>query len=209
MTPQCLPLLLSLTLLTLTAQLAHMCNISAPEVTLSQLHWPCNTALKARHSDCVAAMHRFCERTTNPVKIRSLGVSREIGDNRISVSCVKSQRRVYVPVKYLRKLHKGCRSLKLSQDRHCLAATHRYCKNRYGKDFAGISQEVLARRSRFQVHCFKATHKECVPLCVLQNIVPSCKSKRSHLSACFSAASRWCQKYFGYSGGITQEVTKY
>ena len=206
MTPQRFPLLLSLTLLTLIAQLAHMCNISAPEVTLSQLHLGCNTVVKARHSDCVRAMHRFCELTTNPLLIRSLGVSREIGDNRIGVSCVKSQHIANVPLKDLRKLDKGCCSLKLSQDRHCLAATHRYCKNRYEKDFAGIIQNVW--RS-FQVHCFKATLKERVPHRVLQKIVPSCKSERSHWSACFNAASRWCQKYFGYSGGITQDVNKY
>ena len=202
MAPQHLPLLLCLILLSLTAQLAHMCNMSAPELTLNQLHSGCNTDLKARHSDCVRATHRFCELT---VGVRSLGVSREIGDNRISVSCVRSHHVVDVPLQDLTKLDKGCSSLKLSQHRDCLAATFRYCKNRYGKDFAGIIQNVW--RS-FQVHCFKSAHKERVPLRILQDIVPSCKSENSHSSACFSAASRFCQKYFGYSGGITQDVDK-
>ncbi len=181
------------------------CWISLPDKTLSELHRGCNTDKKSRHPDCVSAMHRFCNKIHYPIYIpTTLGVSREHLNGRIGMSCVKTHWGGHVSIHKLKLLDGGCKRTYLSQGRSCIKATHRFCKKRFGPQFAGISQEVSPKL--LQVHCFKATLKYRVKRSELRRLVPSCRFMDS--STCFSAASRWCEKY-GFPGGIPQESNHY
>ena len=182
------------------------CNgISTPEIALSELHSGCHVDSRSRHPDCVAAMHRYCLRVTYPTPRRSIGISREHTNYRIGLSCITSHWNGNVLVHELRRFHGGCQ-LHGSQGSHCLAATHRFCTGRFGNDFAGISQEVGP--NFFKVNCFRTARKENVRLGVLTALHSGCTFPNSYSPACFAAASRWCHQYFGFSGGITQEVNR-
>lgn len=176
--------------------------VSVPEITLQKLHGGCHGDHRSRHPDCLAAMHRFCNRITYTSKMTTLGVSRENINHRIGTSCIKSHWAGHVNINDIRRLHGGC-NLHKSQHRDCLAATHRYCWKKFGQGYAGISQEV--GRDFFEIHCFQVARKEAVRWQVLNRFVPSCRYPKSDFSTCFSAASRWCMS-LGHSGGITQEV---
>ena len=179
-------------------------DVSAPEITLSELHGGCYTDGRSRHQDCLAAMHRFCNRVVYPTQIHTMGISREHINERIGMSCVKASWYGNVLVSDLQKYHTGC-TLSKSQHLDCLSAIHRYCVDHLDSNYAaGISQEVGI--NVLHIHCFMATHVENVIHSVLTNLVPDCIFPNSDSPPCFSAASRYCSQYFGYSGGITQEV---
>ena len=180
------------------------CQVSAPEVVLSELHSGCNTNSRSRHPDCVAAMHRFCNRVTYPPTLAGtkMGISREHRNQRIRMSCLQAHWGGDVSISELQRHHGGC-TLQKSQHRDCLAAIHRYCRSRFGSAFAGMSQEVGS--GVLGVHCFRSTRKESVSATTLQRHHPWCTYPNSDTDGCFSAANRWCNS-FGYSGGITQEV---
>ena len=195
------------TLLIILAAMANCsfsCQISAPEIVLRELHGGCNTNHKSRHPDCVAAMHRFCNRVSYPSTLAGIkmGISREHANQRIGMSCLRPHWGGDVSISELRRHHGGC-SLHKSQHRDCLAAIHRYCKSRFGSAFAGMSQEV--GHGVLGVRCFRSTRKESVPVTVLRQHHYWCTFPNSDSDNCFAAANRWCNS-FGYSGGITQEV---
>ena len=180
------------------------CNISPPEITLIELHSGCHGSAKTRYPECVAAMHRYCQKTdysTN--KNHLIGISRENTDKFVSMSCIEAKWAGNVKVTELAGFHSSCKISK-SQHRDCLSAIHQYCQNRFGAEYAGISQEVGA--DEFLIGCFKSGYKENVPNHVMSSLYPGCQFPNSDGPKCFSAASRFCHNYFGLSGGITQEV---
>ena len=149
-------------------------------------------------------MHSFCNRVVYPTQIHTIGISREHINERIGMSCVKASWYGDVLVSDLQKYHTGC-TLSKSQHRDCLSAIHRYCIDHLDSNYAaGISQEVGT--NVLGIGCFIATHKEDVIHSVLTNLHPDCIFPNSDSHRCFAAASRFCGQYFGYSGGITQEV---
>lgn len=177
---------------------------SAPETSLSDLHFGCYTDTLSRHPDCVAAMHRYCDSVTfSTDDVDPAGISREHANDVIDLACIDSQWSGTVEVSVLYQLHNGCTRDK-SQHRDCLAAIHRYCQNLLGSSYAGVSQEV--GEDHFQVHCFEATHKESVDFDVLHTLHEYCVYPDSDSAQCFAAANRFCQQYYSASGGITQEV---
>ena len=180
------------------------CETSAPEIVLRELHSGCNHNQKSRNPDCVAAMHRFCNRVTYPPTLagEKIGISREHRDLRIGMSCLRAHWSGDVSIGELRRHHSWC-SLQKSQHRDCLAAIHRYCAARFGRDFAGISQEV--GNGVLGVRCFRSTRKESVRADVLRSHHHLCTYPNSDSDNCFAAASRWCSS-LDHSGGITQEV---
>ena len=180
------------------------CQVSAPEVVLSELHSGCNTNRRSRHPDCVAAMHRFCNRVTYPPTLAGtkMGISREHANQRIGMSCLQAHWGGDVSISELQRHYGGC-TLQKSQHRDCLSAIHRYCRSRFGSAFAGMSQEVGS--GVLGVRCFRSTRKESISATTLQLHHPWCTYPNSDTDDCFAAANRWCNS-FGYSGGITQEV---
>lgn len=186
---------------------AGRCGVSAPEISLSELNSGCFHSNFNRRPVCVSAMHRFCEMVSFPtVGIATLGVSREAFGGSIGMSCVRAQLTISVNISTLQQFHSGCDSMSNSQTIACLAATHRYCMDYFkSPEPAGISQEVI-NENHLLVQCFKPTLKEHVDIGTLNALHGSCSLSRSALGACFSAASRWCVRQHGYSGGVTQEV---
>ena len=149
-------------------------------------------------------MHRFCGRVTYPTAMTTLGVSRELGNSRITISCIHACWSGNVPISTLQQHHGGCTASK-SQHRDCLAAIHCYCKATLGgTKYAGASQEVPPNNVLY-VKCFETPHKEHVRLDVLAARHSSCTFPNSDPDYCYAAACRWCVS-LGYSGGITQEV---
>ena len=188
---------------------AGKCGVSAPQVTLSELHPGCNSNRKSRDPDCVSAIHRFCGRVRYPTAMTTLGVSLENtyeDGGKIGVDCIRSQWSGSVPIVNLQQYHSGCTFSK-SQHRHCLSAVHRFCKATLGgEQFAGISQEALILPgTKLFVKCFETPRKEHVRGDVLATHQTNCRLPDSDSDACFSAAGRFCIS-LGYSGGITQEV---
>ena len=121
---------------------AGSCGVSAPEMSLIELHSACTSDSLSRDRACVAAIHRFCQRVAYPTAMSTLGVSREVTDGRIGISCIKSLVWQNVPFNTLQSFHGGC-DLSKTQDRACLAAIHRFCINTLdGYQYAGIAQEV-------------------------------------------------------------------
>ena len=182
---------------------AGRCGVSAPQISLSELHEGCNTDAKSRHPDCVAAMHRFCGMVSFPTAMTTLGVSREHTNGRIGMSCIRSKLSRNVPIRTLQGYHSGC-TVGKSQHRDCLSAIHRYCQHVLGPQFAGTSQEIPGHDSLL-VKCFASPRKERVHHNVLSTQHSGCTLPYSDSNTCYSAASRWCVQV-GYSGGITQEV---
>ena len=183
---------------------AGRCGVSAPQITLSELHSGCSSNSRSRHPDCVAAMHRFCGQVTYPTAMTTLGVSREHTNGRIGMSCIQSRWSGNVPISTLQRHHSNCNAGK-SQHRDCLAAIHRYCQATLGgTQFAGTSQEVPSS-SALYVKCFQTPRKEHVRHDVLASRHGGCTFPNSDSDNCYAAASRWCV-FLGYSGGITQEV---
>ena len=116
----------------------------------------------------------------------------------------------------LQEYEKDCTVEEGSQGRHCLAATHRFCKDALGSDdsAAGTSQKVNDLFNAFYVQCFRSPHKERIHHGVLNHknttvLVVHCY--RSHTDDCFAAASEWCKEKADLGsngGGITQEVNE-
>lgn len=185
---------------------AGSCEVSAPQVSLSELHKGCNNDGLSRHPDCVAAMHRFCSQLTfisRPKVSSMLGVSQEHGNGIITMSCVGSNSND-IKINVLRQYHSGCDRTSKSQHRDCLAAIHRFCKKELKNGAAaGISQEV--GKDSLLVSCFMSARKESINKDVLKRDHDKCEYPYSDSRQCFSAASRWCRRV-GHSGGITQEV---
>ncbi len=180
------------------------CDVLAPDKTLSELHSPCDTSDHSRGSDCVAAMNRFCEQATYPAAIETLGVSREQKPNVIGMSCVRSKQNQVVRIDTLQKYHPECNTIEKSQHRDCLSAIHRFCMDKFGNSFAGMSLEIPSTES-LKVACFYSPKKTNVPFRDLAALHDGCEFPNSDSSACFAATSRWCY-HAGYDGGITQEV---
>ena len=173
---------------------------------LSYLHGGCNSALRSRYPECVSSMHRFCRLTyyfgyshiANP-----MGVSREVGQNGIRLSCISSTWFGHVSVSTLRLYHGGC-TLHGSQRGQCLSAIHRYCSGHYGANYAGMAQEV--GNGFFAVGCFYAPLVRGLRWSALTSKHSGCFYPNSDSANCYSAISRWCALR-GYRGGISQEVT--
>lgn len=192
-------------MVSITAVTGGKCNIFPPDKTLSDLHSPCDNVDKSRTSDCVAAMNRFCEQTTFPTAINTLGVSREQQPGIIGMSCVYSEYKGVVSIDDLQKQHPYCNTIAKSQHRDCLSAIHRFCMGKLGTGYAGMSQEIPSTESLY-IACFHSTKKLHVPFGNLTALHSGCKvPDNSDTSECFAATSRWCVKT-GYDGGITQEV---
>ena len=199
---------------------AGRCGANGPEIALSELNEECSNSKMSRSDECMSAMHEFCQKVTYGETKDTLGVSQNHTSDKIFMSCVKSEWSGWVPIHDLQKYEKECTVERGSQCRHCLAATHRFCKDALGSDdSAGISQKVVL--NAFYVQCFKSPRKELVRHDVLNDkkYGTSCESDsgpfhsgyRSHTDGCFAAASKWCQEkaHLGSkSGGITQEVNK-
>ena len=184
---------------------AGRCGVSAPQISLSELISRCNSDSRSRTGACVAAMHRFCIRVEYPTAMATLGVSREVADGRIGISCVKSLLWQNVPITTLQAHHFSCTKAK-NQHRDCLAAIHHYCQDTLGgTQYAGMSQEVPGDLTALTIRCFEASYKERIPVDTLTALHSGCVLPDSDSADCFAAASRWCV-YAGYSGGITQEV---
>ena len=178
------------------------CEISVPEIVLSELVGSCDTNSKSRTLECTSAMHRFCNNATYPPNLAGikLGVSKEHTNQRIGMSCLQAHWGGDVGIAELQRHHSGC-TMQKSQHRDCLSAIHQYCSGRFGSAMAGMSQEIGSGVLR--VLCFKSTRKESVPINILRQLHSGCTYSDS--DNCFAAASRWCSS-FGFSGGITQEV---
>lgn len=201
---------------------AGKCDANGPEISLSELHEGCTDSKKSRSDKCVAAMHDFCKEVTygqDEEHMDTLGISQKHASGKIFMSCVKSEWSGWVPMAELQEHEKGCTVEKGGgQSRHCLAATHRFCKARLNSpdSAAGISQKVNDLFDAFYVQCFKSPRKGLVRHDVLsgKKYQRSCDSDsgpfrgyHSHTDDCFEAASEWCQENLGReSGGITQEA---
>ena len=192
-------------MVSITAATGGQCKVFPPDKTLSELHSRCDNVDKGRTSDCVAAMNRFCEQTTFPTAISTLGVSREQQPNIIGMSCVRSEYNGVVSIDTLQQHHPECNTVAKSQHRDCLSAIHRFCMAKLGNSYAGISQEIPSIESLY-IACFHSTKKLHVPFGDLTALHGECKfPDDSDTSDCFAAASRWCVRAC-YDGGITQEV---
>ena len=96
--------------------IAGRCGISAPEKSLSELHKVCTSDTLSRKPACVAAIHRFCIQSTYPTinSYETLGVSREYGNGRIGVSCIRSQLIETVPESTLQQYNGGALGVRVS-----------------------------------------------------------------------------------------------
>ena len=185
-----------------------MCDVIAPDITLNEAFSRCRLNTQSRSSDCVAAMHRFCEKVTYPTTMKTFGVSREHITNAIGMSCVNSVQMTSVSIDTLQQYHSACNTVTKNQHRDCLAAIHRYCMERFGVDAAGISQEIPSSKHLY-VACFRSPKKQHVPFSQLIELHSGCRFPNSDSDNCFAAASRWCNKVSpDYAGGITQEVNR-
>ena len=196
---------MSLAAISLIALMIATCSAKCfvPEPTLVELHSGCNTVARSRHQDCVAAIHRYCEKMSDPCITYPIGISREHTDSVVGISCIAAEWAGKVLISELSEIKPECQQIE-SQNRNCLAAIHRYCKNRLGNDYAGLSQE--AEIGKFFVGCFKSTLKENVPFSTMTELHPDCQfPANSDGPQCFAAASRFCVQK-GFSGGVTQEV---
>ena len=194
------------------------CNANGPQVSLKELNSECKSSKMSRSDGCVSAMHEFCQKVTygeNEMHEETFGISQRHESGRIYMSCVKSDWSGMVSVPQLQEYDKECTVEEGSQGRHCLAAIHRFCKNKLDSDSAaGISQKVNDGFYQFYVQCFRSPHKERILHGVLNDkkYRGSCgpfRSSRSHTDDCFEAASDWCKEksHIGSNGGgITQEV---
>ena len=201
---------LSLLLACCCSVVQSLCDgVSAPETTLDALHSGCNSNTRTRSGDCVSAYHNYCSQTTflsGGGSSSHIGVSSEHIAGRVELSCIQAHWKGDVTIGELSMLHSGCNTVHKNQHRDCLAAIHRYCKENFGPDFAGISQEILSGESHLFIGCFKVSSKENVPISILSSFHPQCAFPNSDSDFCFSAASRYCVATHGSSGGITQEV---
>lgn len=197
--------------LTMTSA-AKDCDISAPHISLSELHRGCNSNRKSRHPDCVWAMNRFCSKISGfPFYSTTLGVSREHRNGVIDMSCIRSLWSGNVEISALQRYHGPCSKSK-SQHRDCLAAIHRWCTATIadiyeGKYTAGGMSQGVPQSNSLDIACFKTPRKERVRWSVLAKLHSPCNIRGSPSDSdnCFAAASRWCVQR-GHSGGITQEV---
>ena len=180
-------------------------DISAPEISLIELHDGCSKDTLSRNPDCVSAVHRYCTSVSYKTPRTIMGVTREHKSTIIGLSCIDAVSYSDVSISELKQHHSEC-NLGDSQGRDCLAAVHRYCITKHhGDNYAGISQEV--GNDYFSVGCFKVTHKESVSVdTYLTAENPLCTFPESQSDRCFSAASRYCARYHASAGGITQEV---
>ena len=184
--------------------MATRCDVSAPQLSLSELHPGCSSNQGSRHPDCVSAMHRFCGRVTYPSAIETLGVSRERTTGIISMSCVRSAWSGNVPIITLAQYNGGCTHAWKSQHHDCLTAIHKYCMDKLGgRRYAGTSQEVPSGNALY-VKCFESPRKERVREEALAAKHGGCTLFTWDMESCYAAASRWC-RLVGYAGGITQE----
>ena len=76
---------------------ADMCDVSAPQVALSELDAGCDISTKSRSPECVGAIHHFCiDLTLPPNKVDRIrtptGVSRGHSADKIDVSCIATDR---------------------------------------------------------------------------------------------------------------------
>ena len=187
------------------ATATRQCDVSAPQISLSELHSGCSSNQNSRHPDCVTAMHRFCERVTFPTAIETLGVSQErTTDGTISMSCVHSTWAGNVPIITLARYYGGCTHVWKSQHRDCLTAIHKYCMDKLGTTYAGTSQEVPSGDALY-VKCFESPRKERVHEEAMAAKHGGCTLFTWDMESCYAAASRWC-RLVGYAGGITQDA---
>ena len=85
-----------------------VCNVIAPDITLNEAFSRCRHNTQSCSSDCVAAMHRFCQKVTYPTAMKTFGVSREHKKNVIGMSCVRSKSMSRVNIRTLWRYHRGC-----------------------------------------------------------------------------------------------------
>jgi hypothetical protein len=171
--------------------------------TLVELHSGCDSVSKSRNSDCVAAMHHYCEKHN----LGGAGISQEVGGDAIGVACVKRNWYGSVPLHELTKIVNGCNNIAGSQTGACVAAVHRWC-SQSGKGGVGVVQETGKEQGVpvFGVACFAAKTYQDVPLTALQKEHPDCNAvDKSQASSCVSAAHRWCTNNRKGGGGFSQE----
>ena len=189
---------------------ANMCDVSAPQVALSELDAGCDASTKSRSPECVAAIHNFCiDLTLPPNKVditrTPTGVSRGHSADKIDVSCILTEWVGRDTLQELQRYNSGCTSTagQNSQSPNCLSAIQQHCQATLGgQRYAGISQVIESSFSLY-VKCFKSSRNEDLLYSILQEHNRACASTNSASDDCFSAASGWCVQQ-GYSGGITQ-----
>jgi hypothetical protein len=115
-----------------------------------------------------------------------------------------------IPISQLTALHPGCTEAQVSStlgfSKQCIAAAHRYCRNR-GYE-AGAPSEVNA--PNIGVSCFRATAYTNVNIAELTAHHSGCNSTSSIAFAeypyeCAAAASRYCRAK-GFASGLLQEI---
>ena len=185
------------------ASVSCRCDVSAPEQTLAEQVPGCNSRHRTRTTDCVLAMDKFCNKTSFPGSITTFGASREHDTNKVSMSCVRSAWSGWVPAEEAFRSYGHCRIDK-TQHRDCLIAIHRYCRRHAGNAAGGIIGRV--GQNQVEVHCFRAARKETVSNAVLQGLNLSYNPPFVETDHGFSAVSRFCNRYYGHSGGIPVEV---
>lgn len=117
---------------------------------LRRLHNGCDDIRKSQTSDCMAAVHRWCNQSGKG----GGGIVQEVGDSVLGVACINAKYYGDAPLHQLTNEHSGCSHPNASQDSDCVAAVHRWCI-RHGHGDAGISQEV--GDGVFGVACFNVS----------------------------------------------------
>ncbi|NEO00909.1 MAG: hypothetical protein F6K50_37455 [Moorea sp. SIO3I7] len=167
---------------------------------LSDYHSGCNSLGKSRSPDCVAAIHRYCDKNSRG----GAGLSQEVGAGVFGVACFNPTWYGDVSVNTLRSYHQGCDNLGKSQAPECVAAIHRYCFEKHGAG-AGLSQEVGA--GVFGVACFNPTWYGDVSVNTLRSYHQGCDNLgKSQAPECVAAMHRYCFEKRGAGAGLSQEV---
>ena len=168
-------------------------GVSVPETTLEELHSGCKSNARTCFGDCVPAYHQYCNQPTFLSAGSSyIGVSSEHSEGRVQLSCIQAHWKGDVTISELAMHHSGCNIVHKNQHRDCLAAIYRYCKENFGEEFAGISQEIPPGENRLFIGCFKTSFKQPIPISTLTSFHPNCIFPISDMDVCFSAASLYC-----------------
>ena len=191
------------------------CDSSAPEVTIKDINQRCQSIISVVHASpslihrlfgsrsgsCHQAVHDYCSQVINSATQESVGVVRESSNSILSLSCIKADWMGDVTIRELNEYFL-C-SLDALFVHNCLRAVVLYCKDKLGSNYAGLSQGI--KHSVFTVGCFKTSAVEYLTSEVVDNLNADCKLG-VYWEACFAAASTFCSRFLGYSGGIPTDV---
>ena len=110
---------------------------NVPYSELRNLHADCVAPQNAARSECVAAVHRYCER----VHSAKGGVAQEIGPTSVAVACASSASYSDVSYRHLYSDASPCRGPSMGNSVMCRAAASSWClANALGD--VGLPQEV-------------------------------------------------------------------